>query len=87
MDSEIRQCQWQRGGACDAEAAKHVTYNYQALGVTDRDEISAQLGFSLHHADLCAQHLADLREQFGDVQERELNYPCTTQCPRTPAAV
>ena len=72
-----RACQWQ---GCSDAASKHVTYGNEPAGREPIGEIGSKLLFSIYHANLCAAHIAKLRQHYAGVQERDLGY-CSEDCP------
>jgi hypothetical protein len=70
-------CQWRDG--CSDNGVHHVMYDMQPLGVTDQDERSSTIHFRVMHADVCAQHLTELRAQNRGVMDKTDG--CTPDCP------
>jgi hypothetical protein len=63
-------CEW---GACTAAASKRVAYNRTVSGITGK--VTAK-GYELlappAPMNLCDSHILELRKQYSDVEEREL---------------
>ena len=76
-DQDELRCQWE---GCEAEATKHAQYDTTPLGESETDSYGAARWSETMHADLCASHLAGLKEKRDDVHEVAPG-SCAEDCP------